>query len=447
MTTIFPFRGIRYNVSNSGPLDGVIAPPYDVISPEGRRLLAERSEYNVIRLILSEEKPGDGRRENKYTRAAGLWNAWREREILKRDDKPCIYRYNVSFDLKTPEGLATLARPGFVAMLKLSDYSEGKVLPHERTLAGPKQDRFQLMLHTRAHFSQVFMLYPDKDGKLDEVLGSSPPSGSEVMSVEDDLGVTHSMWAIGDEEAIARVDAHIGSRPVYIADGHHRYETSLTLRRHQLDHAPLFAEGTDRVMAYFTPAEHPGLVVFPYHRLIHNLPQRRLSGLLKKLSDYFIVDQALLNPLDPGEARRDYARELRSRGESGPVFGMVERKSGNAYYLTLKSDSELAKGATSEIDHVLRSLDVVILEDLILTGMLDIKQKDLLNERYINYETDYDRILDEVQKKPNEICFLMNPTPVKAVLNVADLKGIMPEKSTYFFPKLATGLVMNSMSD
>jgi uncharacterized protein (DUF1015 family) len=175
MSVIKPFAGIRYNPALAGELGSLIAPPYDVISPERQRALHERSPYNVVRLILGLEQPGDGPRENKYTRAAALWREWRASGVLRRDLGPRLYRYQVEFEVKTPEGLVTRQRPGFVALLRLHEYHEGKVLPHERTLAGPKQDRFQLMLHCRAHFSQVFILYPDPDGKVERALEGALP--------------------------------------------------------------------------------------------------------------------------------------------------------------------------------------------------------------------------------------------------------------------------------
>jgi uncharacterized protein (DUF1015 family) len=445
MSIFIPFKGIRYNLKKAGELASLIAPPYDIINAGKSKELAERSPHNVIRLILPEEKPGDDARHNKYARAAALWEEWRRQAVLTRDPSPRLYRYITGFSLKTPEGIVTRERPGFVALMQLHEYSEGKVLPHERTLAGPKQDRFQLMSHARAHLSQVFMLYPDPAGAVDRALGLKPPAGAESWAAEDDAGVTHLMWPVDDPEAIAEAARVVSAGSVYIADGHHRYETALAYRRQVQQTSPLFAAGTDHVMAYFTPAEHPGLVIFPYHRLLHNLPKRRFSGLLKKLENYFQIDRALVSPLDPGPARREFIARLQERGKERTVFGMVDGMNGHAYYLSVQPDARLSRGANSPADSMLASLDVVILEDLILIGMLDIKPKDLLNEKHVSYETDYDRVLDAVQKKENQAAFLMNPTPVRDVIKVADLAGIMPEKSTYFFPKLATGLVMNSM--
>ena len=445
MSLIQPFKGIRYNPELAGELANAIAPPYDVIGPELRESLLARSPYNVIRLILGKDEPNDNEKNNKYLRAAALWRQWRRQGALRRDANPRLYRYNVSFHLKTPQGIVRRERPGFVALLQLHDYAEGKVLPHERTLAGPKQDRFQLMLAARAHFSQIFMLYPDAAGRVDEALGGKP--AGESWSAEDDNGVTHLMWPVEDLESIAAVNALLEAAPLYIADGHHRYETALALRRHLLQTDPLFAGGCDRVLAYFTPAEHPGLTVFPYHRLVHHLPKRRLAGLLKKIESRFRLERVLVSPLNPGTVRRDFMTGLEERGAHGPAFAMVDGAAGAAYYLTPKPETSLHRDCASEAEAILRGLDVVILEDLILSGFLGIKQKDLLNEKYVSYETDYDRVLDKVRQPPCQLAFLLNPTPVRDVLRVADHRGIMPEKSTYFFPKLATGLVMNSFED
>ena len=447
MTIIKPFAGFRFDASRAGELVDLIAPPYDVINPELQQELLARSPFNVIRLIRNEPEPGDNERRNRYTRSAGLWRDWRRSGVIRRDPQPRLYRYNVSFHLKTPQGIVARERPGFVALLKLHEYDEGKVRPHERTLAGPKQDRFQLMLATRAHFSQVFMLYPDPKGKVDALLGAAPPAGAEVWSAEDDAGVTHNMWTVEDPKTIAAVNDHLSREPIYIADGHHRYETALAIRRRLAETSPLFAGGSDYMMCYFTPAEHPGLTVFPYHRLIHDLPKRRLSGMLKKLEAGFRVERALVSPFSPGNARREFMAGLSERGGRGPSFALVDGAAGEAWHLTLRPETQLSRECRSEAEAVLCGLDVVIIEDLILSGILGIKHKDLLNEKHVSYETDYDRVLDAVQKPPNQLGFLMNPTPVSKVLEVADLAGVMPEKSTYFFPKLATGLVMNSFEE
>jgi len=447
MDLIKPFRAVRYQLAESGDLGDLVAPPYDVIGGDLQKALFKRSPHNVIRLILPEARSDDGEGENKYTRAARLFQDWLKRGVLARDSEPAIYRYQISFSLKTPEGIVTRERPGFVALCKLHEYPERKILPHERTLAGPKQDRFQLMLHCRAHFSQVFLLYPDQEGALEKALGQAPPAGTWSLSCEDDDGVTHTVWPVTAPEAIAAVNHHLHDRRLYIADGHHRYETALALRRELLSRSPLFAEGVDYALAYFTPLEHPGLTIFPYHRLVHNLPKRRLSGLLKKLGRHFIVDRTLLSPLESGPPRREFMMGLAERGRAGTVFGMVDAGTRCAYYLTLKPDSPLKHECRTEAELAQAELDVVALEELVLTGTLGIKRKDLLNEKFIAYETDYDRVLTAVQKPPCQLAFLMNPTSVHEVIKVADLAGIMPEKSTYFFPKLASGLLFNLMEE
>ncbi|MFO8055800.1 MAG: DUF1015 domain-containing protein [bacterium] len=445
MNVIKPFRGFRYDLSKAGELSELIAPPYDVISPDLQQKLHHRSIYNIVRLALAEDEEGDDEHHNKYTRAARRWREWRDDGVLFRDGTPMIYRYMMSFSSKMPEGIVTHERPGFMALLRLFEYSEGKVLPHERTLAGPKEDRFQLMLHTGAQFSPVFLIYPDEKGVIDSALGESPLTDDSFVC-EDDAGVSHSLWPISDPEAAGAVEAHLSEQALYIADGHHRYETALTMRRHLLERSPLFAEGLDYVLAYFTPLEHPGLTIFPYHRLIHNLPKRRLSGLFKKLADYFHIDRTLLSPLQQGEPRREFMTGLRERGKNSRVFGMVD-STGQGHYLTLKTDVSATGDFHSEAELEQASLDVSILERVILKEILGIKHKDLTNEKHISYATDYDTILNEVQNPPYQLAFLLNPTPVEAVIRISHQGGVMPEKSTYFFPKTATGLVMRSMED
>ncbi len=443
MRVIKPFRGIRYDLEKAGDLSELIAPPYDVISPALQERLHNRSPYNIVRLTLGEDREKDDDQENKYFRSARLWRQWQDEGVLVRDGSPMIYRYMMTFSSKMPEGIVTHERPGFIALLRLFDYSERKVLPHERTLAGPKEDRFQLMLHTRAQFSPVFLIYPDEGGRIDAALGDKPLT-DDAFACEDDAGVSHTLWPVSEPEAAEEVENHLFEQPLYIADGHHRYETALTMRKYLLKQSPLFAQGLDYVLAYFTPIEHPGLTIFPYHRIIHNLPKRRLSGLIKKLGEYFYVDRTLMSPLQHGEGRREFMTGLRERGKNATVFGMVD-STGQGTYLTLKADFSALGDLHSEVELTEASLDVSVLERFVLKEILDIKDKDLTNEKHISYATDYDTVLNEVRTPPNQLALLLNSTPVESVIKISDLGGVMPEKSTYFFPKTATGLVMHNM--
>jgi len=253
------------------------------------------------------------------------------------------------------------------------------------------------------------------------------------------------MWPVTYGVSIEALVRGLDDAVFYIADGHHRYETSLALRKYLVKKSPLFAGDSDYLMAYFTPIEHPGLVIFPYHRILHHLPRRRFTGFMKKLKEYFNVDRALVSPLEPGEPRRDFVRELGKRGQAGTAIGMVDSMKGESYFLSLKPDAEVRERCESEVDVILAGLDVVILEELILIGMLGIKPRDLLNEKHVTYETDFDRVFDAVHSAPNQLAFIMNPTKVDDVVKVSDHGGVMPEKSTYFFPKLATGLIINDI--
>lgn len=445
MTLIKPFKGVRYDQSRAGDIANLVAPPYDIISEEEKQSLHKRSPHNIVHLDYGLDRAGDDEKDNKYARAAALWNKWRTGGILAMDQAPAIYRYQTEFQLKTHDGLMTFTRPGFVSLLKLQEYEDGIVRPHERTMAGPKEDRFNLILGTRAQFSQIMMFYSDPEAVIDEALGMGPPPGAEVLSVEDDIGVTHSLWPITDADAHKAVIEHLAGRPVYIADGHHRYETTLAVRRHLKKNSPLFAEGADYIMTYFTPKENEALAVLPYNRVIHNLPKRRLSGMLKKLESNFEIDRVLRSPIEPGEPRRDFMRELRKRGEERTVFGLVDGPNGHGYYLSIRPDADPAAEEAGAAAKALRHLDVVILEDLVLLGALGIEKKDLFNEKHVAYETDYDDVIDALAEENNQLGILLNPTPLDDVVRVSDLGGTMPEKSTYFFPKLATGLVLHDM--
>ena len=438
MATLAPFRGVHYNLARVGELGAVVAPPYDIIRPEEQEELHRRSPYNVVRLILGKDLPDDNPDRNRHARAAFQYRHWLEDQVLVRDESPSFYLYHIEFDLKTPDGPRRLERRGLIGRLRLAPYSERVVLPHERTLAAPKEDRFRLLRAARVVFSPVFALFQDPAQELARRLEAAAraPAPWECLQPGN---VVHRMWPLSDPALTDAIAAFFQPRQLFLADGHHRYESGLRYLEEVRRTRPELARSAEWTMAYLTAAEDPGLVVFPYHRLLHSLPAGRLQNLAERLKDDFEVVPAQASPLKPGPGRRAFIQALIERGQTRPAFGLVTQE-GDAYLLLLRPEVHRVRPAG-----VASRLDVTMLEGHVLEEVLAIDHRALVEEENVTYETDYDKVLDAVSQPPYQAAFLLNPTPVSQVLAVASAGEIMPEKSTYFFPKPVSGLVFDPL--
>ncbi|MEK6794836.1 MAG: DUF1015 domain-containing protein [Spirochaetota bacterium] len=423
MAEIHPFTGVRYDEKRF-PLDQVTAPPYDVISPSERDAFEVKHPNNVVRLILGKEAPGDTERENKYTRARGSLDAWMREKVLVRDAVPSYYILSQEYTSKDGRRRRTL---GIIAELTLSPFGHGVVLPHEKTLSKPKEDRLKLFTATGANLSQVFMLYRD-DGAVRiylEAAVSRPP----LASFTDTAGVVNQLWAVPAESADA-VSSAFRDKKLYIADGHHRYETAVQYRDAQRAlHGPNGAY--DRVMIYMTEADDTALSIYPTHRMVSGIPAHAVSALPKAVGPLFTV-----TPL-----ARD-ASHTSALGQERHSFVYVTRE--GAFRLTLKPNVDLGSeisGASPEV----RSLDVTVLHRLILEPVFGINAERLSEQTNITYTRDDDEALSAVASGSVQAAFMLPATPLASVLAVADEGSFMPQKSTYFFPKLPSGLVFRLM--
>jgi uncharacterized protein (DUF1015 family) len=444
MVEIAAFRGLRYNLEKTGRLEEVTAPPFDVISPEMRDRFHELSPYNVIRLILGKDHPEDGPKNNRYTRAAEFLIQWQKDGILIRDTEPAIYAYYIDFDRKISGKIIRATRKGFVARLRLSPYQKGEIFPHERTLHGPKVDRMNLIKQCRANFSHVFCLSQGKGQDIYSTLDK------EIESIDpcqflDQNGVRHSMWPVTNKRTINQIAKVMKDRKAIIADGHHRYETCLNYLRYLEQKMPLLVGSAQYTIAYFTQDDDPGLLTFPYHRIIRKLPKNRFRGLLKKLEEYFdIQGTPEVNPASKNQRSR-FMEKLEQIGQRKPAFGMMDIQKGEGYFLTLKPHQRKKRTHESAVNEA--TLDVIVLEELILKDILRIPARALFEGKYIVYETDYDQAFEWASTQQGQLIFLMNRIPVDKVIQRALACRVMPEKSTYFYPKLASGIVMNLLDD
>jgi len=452
MAEIAPLTPLRYDLARlaAGSIDAqtqglaaVVAPPYDVIDASQRAELAARHPNNVVKLILPD---GDG--DTKYAHAADLLDSWRTEGALVRDDVPAFYRYDQTF---TPPGVAgggglaakPITRRGFLGLVKLVELDKGIVLPHERTLSGPKEDRLKLFRSTRTNLSPGFMLYRDPSRALDAALEVA----SELTSFETADGIKHSLAKITDAAAIRTIVEGVAKSSLLIADGHHRYETALHYSKEAAEKARTGA-GNKAVargehlyfMVFFTNGDDPNLVVFPTHRHVHSLPSFDFEALCKGAADLFDV-----KPLPGGASADVLTAELATAGRAAPSL-VACSGDGRAALFTLKKGADLAgHPILGKRPEPLRRTDVALLHMGLLEPVLGITPEAQAAKTNIYYPQDAAASLRELRSGKGQVLFLMNATPVAQVREVAEASEVMPQKSTFFYPKVLTGLCIHTL--
>jgi uncharacterized protein (DUF1015 family) len=438
MAEIHPFKGIVYNPAKITDFSTVVAPPYDIISPSEQEGYYAKNPYNVIRFILGKESSADTDSDNRYTRAASFFKKWQEDQILIRDKEPSFYFYVQEFSAQGK----SFVREGFFALVRLEEYDRGVIIPHERTLSGPKVDRLKLMRSCQANFSPVFLLYPDSGNEVTGQLRSGIID-SPLIEVRDEKGVLHKFWRVVNQEILSWVKARLAKEPLFIADGHHRYETALNYRNEcrQKKSNCTGKEGFNYMMMYLTPLEGKGLVILPYHRVLHSLSNFDFSTFEKKLKETFEVETLTFYPESEHDARHIFLKRLEEKGRDSHAYGLFARGANAYHILTLKKNSVTSESKTSPVS----CLDVTILESLIFNQILGITSERLREQKNIEYCHDSEEAFHLVREKGLQLAFLLNPTRIEEVKAVA-LKGeTMPQKSTYFYPKLLSGLVINRL--
>jgi uncharacterized protein (DUF1015 family) len=441
MAEIAPFRGLRYNQEIVPDLAQVVIPPYDVISPEEQRAFHERSPYNFIRLELGLPTPEDSSKDNPHTRAAAWIRQWKHLGVLVRNTKPSIYCYELDYK-NGPESFKT--RKGFICALRLEDFSSGRVRPHEKTFQAIKDERLALMLACNANLSPVFALYPDSNEEAYSALASGRRD-EQVVSFTDFDGMTHRLWPVTDRLALDEIRRLTMDKPIFIADGHHRYETALNYRnalRERYGRVNPHAS-YEFIMVYLTDMNEPGLTILPTHRLLRNLGEWDCEQHVEKARSCFHVERFELD--NGGELRW---KEAISAGGSrkDTTIGFYCKGAACIYVLTAKRDvvsSLLAQKGTAV---PLRTLDVVVLDQVVLRDLFGLSDQFLANELNISFMHDFSEALDAVKSRRFDAGFFINHTRIEQVREVASAGLIMPHKSTYFYPKVISGLVVNPLS-
>jgi uncharacterized protein (DUF1015 family) len=453
MAFIVPFRGIFYDPKKVGDLRRVVAPPYDVISPEAQESFYRRHPQNVIRLILNKETPEDNPQDNRYTRSAADYHAWLEEGILVRSPKPQFYflkeEFDASFKITADSGLPATRkiRQGFIGLIRLEEFGTGVVLPHEKTQTKPKADRLALMEACRANFSQIFALYSDEDrtlGRLYERVFSSPEG--PAMDITDDDGIRHRLWMVSDPEILGTLTEIMKTKNIYIADGHHRYETALNYRERQRARFPNHTgrESYNFTMMYLAAMEDEGLVILPTHRVVVGVEKFQASRFMEQLSANFSVESFAFNAKNEGMVRDKFMQELASRSAEGRTLGMLLAETTQYFLLTLKDERFLDEAAPA-LSPTLKKLDVNLLHILVFQKLLHIGSQELAAGKNVIYYKEPGEAIQGVQSGKGQIAFFLNPTKVSQVKDVSRAGETMPPKSTFFYPKLLTGLVINPL--
>jgi uncharacterized protein (DUF1015 family) len=443
MAEIFPFQAYRYNLQRVKLAD-VVTQPYDKITAAMQERYAAVSPYNLIAVEKGKPSPKDSAADNVYTRAESALEQWIRDGVMVRDSRPGIYVYFQEYAV--PGTTERRTRKGFIALGRVEDYAARVVFRHELTHTGPKADRLELLRHTRTHTGQLFMLYSDPqrriDSLIDEVAARSHPDEAPAEA-KDEYGVVHRVWPVFDPQIIADISRAMASQKLVIADGHHRYETTLAYRDecrgkggNNDRHAPY-----EKAMMTFFNTHGEGLLILPTHRLVANLPSFDVGAFRRKIAQAFDdEDYAFGSEAARTAACERFQRDLLASGEAGRAFGMYAG-GGSFTLLRLRSGADLQK-LMPGLSAAQRKLDVVLLHRVLLQEGLGILPAAVTAEQNISYEREMGAALDAVDQGRAQICFLLNPVDVGQVMDIALAGEVLPQKSTDFYPKLLSGLTL-----
>ena len=423
MAEISPFSGVRYNQEIVGDMASVICPPYDVISPEEQRAYYEKSEYNAIRLEHGIALPKDTKTNDKHSRASATFSQWLKDRLLISDHVPSFYIHEHTFTYQNTRK----RRLGFMACVRLEPWENKIIFPHENTVPGIKSDRLDLMRAGAANFSPLLGLYEDLGQKVTKLLTSQASRKPAIDFTE--AGETHKLWVANEPEFVQRVSHFLASRPIYIADGHHRYETALAYRdeRRQETSSGKGNEAFNFIMMTLVPFSDTGIIVLPVHRLVHNLSSKTVTQFRDTLETLFEVESVPLGETGLPEIR-------------GAITRVLGLEPGSVIALKLRHSSSLKEMMPEGHSEAYKRLDVSIVQHLVI-GKLTALDK----SSSVAYTSNIVEAHRLVESGECQLAFLLNPISVTTIKAIADANDKMPGKSTYFYPKLPTGLVINRL--
>jgi len=442
MATVTAFRGLTYNFSLVQDFSRLVTPPYDVISEKEQDRYYEAHPNNVIRLILGKNKTGDTDWDNRYTRAADYLRRWESEDIIVRANEPAIYLTSLTY--KPQDSATERTRWGFIAVVRIEDEGSGVILPHERTFSAHKDDRLKLLRACNTQFSQIFGLYEDDSN---EILSACRTYTNDKPVVSFDFwdGTRHAMWILNNPSLFRLIAEAMRDKTIFIADGHHRYETSRNFRN--IMRARYGKRNPNRsyefVMMYLTNMNDEGLTILPSHRLIKWVPEFNLETFLKRAAGWFDIEQLPLSRNNYKENAKRVEEELAQRGKQASVFGFYPSGTRLCYILTLQEEKRALMG--DDLHPALKELDVLVLSRFLLQKGLGFSREQLDDEENFHYQSSLTQALRSVSKGMYQMAFFLNPTKIDQVKQVARNFLVMPRKSTYFYPKVITGLVFNKI--
>jgi uncharacterized protein (DUF1015 family) len=432
MLRIAPFRGVFYNQKKIRDLAKVIAPPYDVISPVEQERLYKKSPYNFVRLDLSQEP-------DSYQAVAQMLAEWQAQGIFERDQESAIYFLTQRFHLKSGE---EKNRQGFFALTELQDLAGGDIRPHERTHAAPKEDRLKLMLACHAQLSPVFTLYAEPKRILDRIFAVATEAVAPMIEVQQDNGDACRLWRIADQTVIEKVQREMAERQLLIADGHHRYEATLAYRDQLRRERGQWTgrEAFNYIMVYCANLNDENVVILPTHRLVRGYEHKPFLQLEEALQTYFYVEQ---HPKTP-EGKSSFLKALKTAAKKHRVIGASFKRDPRYLILRLKN-KRIMQRLAKDLSAPLRELDVTTLHLLVLEQILGMPAALQENGETIRYSQDEELVLQALEKEDYQAAFILNPPKADEILAIAAGGEKMPQKSTYFYPKLSSGLIVNKI--
>lgn len=423
MAKVLPFKGLRYTDKN---LSKLTTPPYDIISPEEQLKFYEADPNNVIRLEYAITYPDDTPSNNRYTRSRIELERMLKDEVLKREEEAAFYIYEEIFQ----NNGETLSLKGIIGIVELSEFSEKKVLPHEETLSKAKADRFELMKATNCNFSQIYSLYNDQKQQLPKLLDSLSQREPDITFCAFD-GLRQNVWIVSDKEKTDEITKLFEDKQLFIADGHHRYETALNYKKYMEENG---GEGDlyKYCMMYLVDMSLPGLVVLPTHRIVRGLKDFNAQRLLEKAAEDFFVTETDMPEVE---------KVLRENSHKNAFAMYADKK---AYVFVLKDKNTMAR-ALEDRPVQYRDLDVSVLHTLVLEKLLGIDKQNMANQINLSYTRSVSEGVKAVDEASADCLFILNPTKVEQIKDISLVNEKMPQKSTYFYPKLVTGIVINPL--
>ena len=443
MANVKAFKGLVYNKEKIENFSDVCTPPYDVIPKEEQIGFYERHPNNIIRLILNMASESDSENDNPHTRAAAFFNKWIDEDILVQDEQPAIYLTSVDFKDNSDQAIT---RYGMIVRVGLEPFEKGVVLPHEKTFSKVKSERLNLMKQCHANFSPIFSLYSDPQNTAISCLKENAQNREPDIAFTDTRGLDHKMWRITDKAVTDKVTAIMSDKILYIADGHHRYETALNYKKWAAENQPDFSDKhpANYVMMYISSMDEPGLTIFPAHRLLSGIEPDVLNAFQEKAEKYCDISAFPFSSENREAVTADFLDRLEANQPNKAVGLYIKNQS---QFCMLTAKPGIMKDLFSkELPKALLDLDVTVLTRLILMEMLGFDQAMLDNEKIISYNSNARQAIDAVTNDGPDVVFVLNPTKIEQVKQVAQEGLIMPRKSTYFYPKVITGQVLHKLN-